>query len=40
MTVVAEGVETAEQCRFLRLNRCDAMQGYFFSGRFRLRSSR
>ena len=31
MAAVAEGVETAEQCRFLRLNRCDAMQGYFFS---------
>ena len=31
MTAVAEGVETEAQCRFLRLNRCDAMQGYFFS---------
>jgi len=31
MVAVAEGVETAEQCRFLRLNQCDGMQGYFFS---------
>jgi len=31
MTAVAEGVETEAQCRFLRLNRCDAMQGYLFS---------
>ena len=31
MTAVAEGVETEAQCRFLRLNRCDAMQGHFFS---------
>jgi diguanylate cyclase (GGDEF)-like protein/PAS domain S-box-containing protein len=29
--VVAEGVETHEACRFLRLNRCDEIQGYFFS---------
>jgi diguanylate cyclase (GGDEF)-like protein/PAS domain S-box-containing protein len=31
MSAVAEGVETADQCRFLQLNRCDAIQGYFFS---------
>ncbi len=31
MTAVAEGVETEAQCTFLRLNRCDAMQGYLFS---------
>jgi diguanylate cyclase (GGDEF)-like protein/PAS domain S-box-containing protein len=29
--VIAEGVETHEHCRFLRLNRCDEMQGYYFS---------
>jgi EAL domain-containing protein (putative c-di-GMP-specific phosphodiesterase class I) len=31
MWVVAEGVETLEQCEMLRANGCDAMQGYFFS---------
>jgi diguanylate cyclase (GGDEF)-like protein/PAS domain S-box-containing protein len=31
MTAVAEGVETADQYTFLRLNRCDAIQGYLFS---------
>jgi EAL domain-containing protein (putative c-di-GMP-specific phosphodiesterase class I) len=31
MSALAEGVETGAQCNFLRLNRCDAMQGYFFS---------
>lgn len=31
MSAVAEGVETAEQCQFLKLNGCDAIQGYFFS---------
>jgi len=29
--VIAEGVETAKQLAFLRANRCDAMQGYYFS---------
>lgn len=29
--VVAEGVETKEQLAFLRLQQCDAVQGYYFS---------
>ena len=31
LTVVAEGVESEDQLLYLRNNRCDQMQGYFFS---------
>ena len=31
VTAVAEGVETREQCEFLRAQGCDGMQGYLFS---------
>ncbi len=31
LKVVAEGVETEQQEKALRLLRCDEMQGYFFS---------
>jgi EAL domain-containing protein (putative c-di-GMP-specific phosphodiesterase class I) len=31
LTLVAEGVETEEQAKILRLLRCDQMQGYLIS---------
>jgi EAL domain-containing protein (putative c-di-GMP-specific phosphodiesterase class I) len=31
LTVVAEGVETLQQLTFLHANRCDQVQGYYFS---------
>ncbi|MES0882986.1 bifunctional diguanylate cyclase/phosphodiesterase [Roseibium sp. SCP14] len=31
MTIVAEGIETAEQIRFLQAHRCHRMQGFFIS---------
>lgn len=36
LRVVAEGVETAEQARFLGQHHCDTMQGYYFARPVRL----
>jgi len=31
LTVIAEGIETVEQLNFLRIHRCEEVQGYYFS---------
>ena len=31
LTILAEGVETAEQMNFLKEHSCEEMQGFFFS---------
>jgi EAL domain-containing protein (putative c-di-GMP-specific phosphodiesterase class I) len=31
LSVVAEGVEAHEEVEFLKVNGCDALQGYYFS---------
>jgi EAL domain-containing protein (putative c-di-GMP-specific phosphodiesterase class I) len=31
LEVIAEGVETEQQCNFLKMHHCDRMQGFFFS---------
>jgi predicted signal transduction protein with EAL and GGDEF domain len=36
MEVVAEGVETAEQLRFLRVEQCDRWQGYLYAPALRM----
>lgn len=31
ISIVAEGIETAEQIAYMKLLRCDVIQGYYFS---------
>ena len=31
LTVIAEGVETADQCKFLQTQKSEVLQGYLFS---------